>query len=189
MQSVSSKPLEISRGQGTILWCKSININHVFGVCHICMRHQACRPCCSGTSGHTVCLQDLTKDVFRIDAIPSQSLDTVREWLSSMDIKFYENKVNLNWKQVLKSIVDVRFLCPSHLFFSLHCMCGTRHVQVCEPSVKHLVRKVDNQHCHLSAAHAAYPCKLQSHYVPPAYPAFCVPKWVCNTRHACNAGS
>lgn len=52
-------------------------------------------------------LQDLTKDVFRIDAIPSQSLDTVREWLSSMDIKFYENKVNLNWKQVLKSIVDV----------------------------------------------------------------------------------
>ena len=52
-------------------------------------------------------LQDLTKDVFRIDAIPSQSLDTVREWLGSMDIKFYENKVNLNWKQVLKSIVDV----------------------------------------------------------------------------------
>ena len=55
-------------------------------------------------------VQDLTKDVFRIDAIPSQSLDTVREWLSSMDIKFYENKVNLNWKQVLKSIVDVRLL-------------------------------------------------------------------------------
>ena len=52
--------------------------------------------------------QDLTKDVFRIDAIPSQSLDTVREWLSSMDVKFYENKVNLNWKQVLKSIVEVR---------------------------------------------------------------------------------
>lgn len=52
-------------------------------------------------------LQDLTKDVFRIDAIPSQSLDTVREWLASMDIKFYENKVNLNWKAVLKSIIDV----------------------------------------------------------------------------------
>ena len=60
-------------------------------------------------------LQDLTKDVFRIDAIPSQSLDTVREWLASMDIKFYENKVNLNWKQVLKSIVDVR------LFDVCHC--------------------------------------------------------------------
>lgn len=60
-------------------------------------------------------MQDLTKDVFRIDAIPSQSLDTVREWLSSMDIKFYENKVNLNWKQVLKSIVDVSI--PSALLY------------------------------------------------------------------------
>ena len=59
-------------------------------------------------------MQDLTKDVFRIDAIPSQSLDTVREWLSSMDIKFYENKVNLNWKQVLKSIVDVSSLSICH---------------------------------------------------------------------------
>eukprot|EP00891_Asterochloris_glomerata_P001119 jgi/Astpho2/1119/Aster-07668 len=53
-----------------------------------------------------IIFKDLTKDVFRIDAIPSQSLDTVREWLSSMDVKFYENKVNLNWKQVLKSIVE-----------------------------------------------------------------------------------
>ena len=24
-----------------------------------------------------------------------------------MDVKFYENKVNLNWKAVLKSIIDV----------------------------------------------------------------------------------
>ena len=63
-------------------------------------------------------MQDLTKDVFRIDAIPSQSLDTVREWLSSMDIKFYENKVNLNWKQVLKSIVDVR---PPTFYLYFHC--------------------------------------------------------------------
>lgn len=39
--------------------------------------------------------QDLTRDVLRIDAIPSTSLDGVREWLTSMDIKFYENKVRL----------------------------------------------------------------------------------------------
>ena len=38
-------------------------------------------------------LQDLTKDVLRIDAIPSTSLDGVKEWLGSMDIKFYESKV------------------------------------------------------------------------------------------------
>jgi len=31
--------------------------------------------------------------VLRIDAIPSTSLDGVKEWLGSMDIKFYESKV------------------------------------------------------------------------------------------------
>ena len=71
-------------------------------------------------------VQDLTKDVFRIDAIPSQSLDTVREWLSSMDIKFYENKLNLNWKQVLKSIVDVRLPGICHC-----CLCGTQYWAAC----------------------------------------------------------
>jgi nucleosome binding factor SPN SPT16 subunit len=50
----------------------------------------------------------LTRDVLRIDAIPSTSLDSVREWQQSMDIKFYENKINLNWKPILKSILEVR---------------------------------------------------------------------------------
>lgn len=51
-------------------------------------------------------MQDLTRDVLRIDAIPATSLDSVREWLQSMDIKFYENKMNLNWKPILKSILE-----------------------------------------------------------------------------------
>lgn len=50
--------------------------------------------------------KDLSRDVVRIDAIPMTSLDTIREWLSSVDIKFYESKTNLNWKQVLKSITE-----------------------------------------------------------------------------------
>ncbi|KAK9903552.1 hypothetical protein WJX75_008667 [Coccomyxa subellipsoidea] len=50
--------------------------------------------------------KDLTKDVIRIDAIPQQSLDTIREWLTSMNIKYYESKMNLNWKPILKSITD-----------------------------------------------------------------------------------
>ena len=50
--------------------------------------------------------QDFSKDVLRIDAIPSTSLDSIREWLGSMDIKFYESKINLNWKPILKSIMD-----------------------------------------------------------------------------------
>jgi nucleosome binding factor SPN SPT16 subunit len=54
----------------------------------------------------TLVFKDLTRDVVRIDAIPMTSLDTIREWLSSVDIKFYESKTNLNWKQVLKSIVE-----------------------------------------------------------------------------------
>jgi nucleosome binding factor SPN SPT16 subunit len=33
----------------------------------------------------------------RIDAIPATNLDSVREWLGSMEIKYFENKVNLNW--------------------------------------------------------------------------------------------
>lgn len=77
-------------------------------------------------------VQDLTKDVFRIDAIPSQSLDTVREWLSSMDIKFYENKVNLNWKQVLKSIVDVRLSGVCHCSALAHCLSNCSvHLPLC----------------------------------------------------------
>lgn len=44
--------------------------------------------------------------MLRIDAVPATSLDSVREWLQSMDIKFYENKMNLNWKPILKSILD-----------------------------------------------------------------------------------
>ena len=50
--------------------------------------------------------KDPTRDVVRIDAIPMTSLDTIREWLTSVDIKFYESKTNLNWKQVLKSIIE-----------------------------------------------------------------------------------
>lgn len=50
--------------------------------------------------------KDPHRDVVRIDAIPMTSLDTIREWLQSVDIKFYESKTNLNWKQVLKSITE-----------------------------------------------------------------------------------
>ena len=43
--------------------------------------------------------------------LPSQ------DWLSGVDVKFYESKINLNWKPILKSIMAVRNLaCPMHLF-------------------------------------------------------------------------
>ena len=52
--------------------------------------------------------QDLNRDVGRIDSIPSTSLDTIKDWLTSIEIKYYESKVNLNWKNILKSIKEVR---------------------------------------------------------------------------------
>ncbi len=42
----------------------------------------------------------------RIDAIPSNKLETVKDWLTSCKIKYYESKLNLAWKPILKSIVE-----------------------------------------------------------------------------------
>lgn len=50
--------------------------------------------------------KDLNREVARIDAIPSQQLETIKDWLTSIEIKFYESKVNLVWKNILKSIKE-----------------------------------------------------------------------------------
>eukprot|EP00850_Spirogloea_muscicola_P019987 SM000204S05849 [mRNA] locus=s204:8425:11196:- [translate_table: standard] len=44
--------------------------------------------------------------VMRINAIPSTSLDSIKEWLNSMNIKYYESRLNLNWKTILKAIAE-----------------------------------------------------------------------------------
>ena len=44
--------------------------------------------------------------VMRIDAVPSKSLETIKDWLTSVRIKYYECKLNLAWKPILKSIVE-----------------------------------------------------------------------------------
>ena len=31
----------------------------------------------------------------------------VQDWLGGLDIKYYESKINLNWKPILKSIISV----------------------------------------------------------------------------------
>ncbi|GAB4820394.1 hypothetical protein N2152v2_007440 [Parachlorella kessleri] len=51
-------------------------------------------------------MKDLNRDVARIDTIPTQYLDTIKDWLNSIEIKFYESKVNLQWKNILKSIKE-----------------------------------------------------------------------------------
>lgn len=53
-----------------------------------------------------IVFKDFHKDVLRIDAIPAKSLDTIKEWLTSVKIKYYESKMNLAWKPVLKNIQE-----------------------------------------------------------------------------------
>lgn len=43
--------------------------------------------------------------VLRIDAIPAKSVDTIKDWLTSVGIKYYESKLNLAWKPILKWVV------------------------------------------------------------------------------------
>ncbi|KAJ4721704.1 FACT complex subunit SPT16 [Melia azedarach] len=54
----------------------------------------------------TIVFKDFKKDVLRIDSIPSASLDSIKEWLDTTDIKYYESRLNLNWRQILKTITD-----------------------------------------------------------------------------------
>ena len=46
----------------------------------------------------------------------------VQEWLSSINIKFYESKINLNWKPILKAIIEVRScsMLAKHAFLHGH---------------------------------------------------------------------
>jgi len=50
--------------------------------------------------------KDFDREVHRVDAIPSTNVDQVKEWLTSMNIKYYENKMNLVWKPILKTIKE-----------------------------------------------------------------------------------
>lgn len=54
----------------------------------------------------TIVFKDFKRDVLRIDSIPSSSLDGIKEWLDTTDIKYYESRLNLNWRQILKTITD-----------------------------------------------------------------------------------
>lgn len=56
-----------------------------------------------------IVFKDFKREVLRIDAIPSTSLDGIKEWLNSMNIKYYESRMNLNWRPILKTILEVRF--------------------------------------------------------------------------------
>ncbi|KDP23348.1 hypothetical protein JCGZ_23181 [Jatropha curcas] len=54
----------------------------------------------------TIVFKDFKRDVLRIDSIPSTSLDNIKEWLNTTDLKYYESRLNLNWRPILKTITD-----------------------------------------------------------------------------------
>ncbi|KAI3505971.1 hypothetical protein L1887_28323 [Cichorium endivia] len=41
-----------------------------------------------------------------IDSIPSTSLEGIRKWLDTTDIKYYESRFNMNWREILKTIAQ-----------------------------------------------------------------------------------
>ncbi|XP_010424621.1 PREDICTED: FACT complex subunit SPT16-like [Camelina sativa] len=53
-----------------------------------------------------IIFKDFKKDVLRVDSVPTSSLEGIKEWLDTTDIKYYESKLNLNWRQILKTITD-----------------------------------------------------------------------------------
>merc|ERR1712137_1029890 len=44
------------------------------------------------------------KGVVRIDNIPMESLETLKKWLDSCSINFYESPENYNWRNIMKRI-------------------------------------------------------------------------------------
>eukprot|EP01125_Pyxidicula_operculata_P003841 TRINITY_DN1526_c0_g4_i1.p1 TRINITY_DN1526_c0_g4~~TRINITY_DN1526_c0_g4_i1.p1 ORF type:complete len:1092 (-),score=312.51 TRINITY_DN1526_c0_g4_i1:129-2945(-) len=45
-----------------------------------------------------------TEKEVHINTIPMEKLETIKEWLDSCDIKYYEGSANLNWRRLLDSI-------------------------------------------------------------------------------------
>jgi nucleosome binding factor SPN SPT16 subunit len=52
-----------------------------------------------------VIFKDFARDTLMVGSIQTQSLDDIKNWLTTQDIKFFESKLNLQWKQILKTIV------------------------------------------------------------------------------------
>ncbi|XP_069044806.1 FACT complex subunit SPT16 [Lepisosteus oculatus] len=50
--------------------------------------------------------KDYNRKVTMINAVPVNSLDPIKEWLNSCDIKYTEGVQSLNWTKIMKTIVD-----------------------------------------------------------------------------------
>ena len=59
-----------------------------------------------------VIFKDFTRAPSHINTIPVESLDSVKDWLDSVDIPYSEGPLNLNWSTIMKTVIQ-----DPHLFF------------------------------------------------------------------------
>merc|ERR1712187_638807 len=52
---------------------------------------------------------DFSKETLLIEAIPMINIDRIAQWLSAINVNYYESRANLNWKQLLKIITNDPF--------------------------------------------------------------------------------
>ena len=50
--------------------------------------------------------KDYNKKVMVVGSIPMQTLDHVKDWLNSVDIRYTEGVQSLNWSKIMKAIVE-----------------------------------------------------------------------------------
>lgn len=53
-----------------------------------------------------IVFKDFGREVHKITSIDMKYLDSLKEWMTRIKIKYYESKMNLNWKPILKTILD-----------------------------------------------------------------------------------
>ena len=121
----------------------------------------ACR--CTRVSSNRACrvLQSEKNEHCDVDGHKAQGLLLcVQEWLSSINVKFYESKINLNWKPILKAIIEVRSRSTLARYASLK---GTLPYQSLWFSVLllHVIKGVDG--ALLSLFVTGFPCVALSH--------------------------
>jgi len=59
-----------------------------------------------------IVFKDYQRKTHQIGHIPGQSLDSVKDWLNSCDIRYSEGAISLNWNNIMKTIVAD----PDHFF-------------------------------------------------------------------------
>ena len=105
----------------------------------------------TSTFDMVIIFKDFSRDVYPIGSIPAKQLDDIRKWLSVQELKYFESKIPLQWKKLLKQIADDpdSFLEVVRCRISIHAHCFAF-------ACTHFVGPVRIEHVDAAAQH---PCK------------------------------